>query len=315
MTLSANDRAALRDLVHRYAARVDDRQFDSIVQLFTAAAELALPEPPAALKPIHFHRGHQAIAEAVAAVAAVARTEHAIIGEVFDLGAATGTARGRIGCIAHHWTQRADEVIGCGLASALRRRVRVGRCAVADQPPGVDDQRDRDADRCADCGRPTRLSCSTDSGVPRAPARIRSKSFVQAGFREARESGRYHPACEATGTAEINIMSDDARDVEPRSSSRAERKRTGTGLGLDARAQRCSRGVLAIVVCVANFALGEVTAGLAAAIVGMLAFGAGLDWIAMDRRRIRQAQREWFATSSGAVTRPSCGCCAVRQGC
>lgn len=111
MTLSANDRAALRDLVHRYAARVDDRQFDSIVELFTAAAELALPEPPAALEPIHFHRGHRAIAEAVAAVAGVARTEHAIVGEVFDLGAAPGTARGRIGCIAHHWTQRADEVI------------------------------------------------------------------------------------------------------------------------------------------------------------------------------------------------------------
>jgi hypothetical protein len=55
-------------------------------------------------------------------------------------------------------------------------------------------------------------------------------------------------------------------------------------------------GVLAIVVCVANFALGEVTAGIAAAIVGMLGFGAGLDWIAMDRRRIRQAEREWFAS-------------------
>jgi hypothetical protein len=55
-------------------------------------------------------------------------------------------------------------------------------------------------------------------------------------------------------------------------------------------------GVLAIVVCVANFALGEVTAGIAAAIVGMLAFGAGLDWISMDRRRIRQEEREWFAS-------------------
>ena len=32
------------------------------------------------------------------------------------------------------------------------------------------------------------------------------------------------------------------------------------------------------------------------AIVGMLAFGAGLDWIGMDRRRIRQADRDWFAS-------------------
>lgn len=55
-------------------------------------------------------------------------------------------------------------------------------------------------------------------------------------------------------------------------------------------------GVLALVVCVANFALGEVSAGITAAIVALLAFGAGLDWIGMDRRRIRQAEREWFTS-------------------
>lgn len=50
---------------------------------------------------------------------------------------------------------------------------------------------------------------------------------------------------------------------------------------------------LAFVVCVANFALGEAGAGVAAAIVSMLAFGAGLAWLAMDRRRIRDAERHW----------------------
>ena len=50
---------------------------------------------------------------------------------------------------------------------------------------------------------------------------------------------------------------------------------------------------LAFVVCVATFALGDAGAGVAAAIVALLAFGAGLDWLAMDRRRIRQADREW----------------------
>lgn len=50
--------------------------------------------------------------------------------------------------------------------------------------------------------------------------------------------------------------------------------------------------VLALVVCVANFALGHANAGIDAAIVGLLALGAGLDWLAMDRRRIRQAERE-----------------------
>jgi hypothetical protein len=53
--------------------------------------------------------------------------------------------------------------------------------------------------------------------------------------------------------------------------------------------------VLAFVVCVTNFALGEVDAGIDAAIVGLLAFGAGLDWLAMDRRRIRQAERDWLS--------------------
>jgi hypothetical protein len=51
--------------------------------------------------------------------------------------------------------------------------------------------------------------------------------------------------------------------------------------------------VLAFVVCVTNFAFGEVNAGIDAAIVGLLALGAGLDWLAMDRRRMRQAERDW----------------------
>lgn len=50
---------------------------------------------------------------------------------------------------------------------------------------------------------------------------------------------------------------------------------------------------LAFAVCVANFALGEAGAGVAAAIISMLAFGAGLSWLAMDRRRIRDAERQW----------------------
>ena len=110
MSLSAQDRTALSDLVHRYAAHVDDRQFGSVAELFTPAAELTLPEPPAVLRPIHSHRGQEAIAAAVAAVATVTRTEHAIIGEVYDEAAGPGTARGRVACVAHHWNQRGDEV-------------------------------------------------------------------------------------------------------------------------------------------------------------------------------------------------------------
>src|SRR6204780_1728972 len=79
VSLSVNERAALGDLVHRYAAGVDDRQFYSVTALFAADAELIVPEPPATLEPIHSHRGEQAIAAAVAAVTQVTRTEHAIV--------------------------------------------------------------------------------------------------------------------------------------------------------------------------------------------------------------------------------------------
>ena len=41
----------------------------------------------------------------------VARTEHAIVGEVYDQAARPGAASGRIACIAHHWNQRGDEVV------------------------------------------------------------------------------------------------------------------------------------------------------------------------------------------------------------
>ncbi|BCZ24507.1 nuclear transport factor 2 family protein [Mycobacterium senriense] len=111
MTLSADQRAALSDLVHRYAANVDDREFDAVAILFAADAELVAPAPPADLLPIHSHRGRDAITAAVGAVAAVARTEHAIIGEVYDAAAQPGTARGRIACVAHHWNERDAELV------------------------------------------------------------------------------------------------------------------------------------------------------------------------------------------------------------
>lgn len=53
---------------------------------------------------------------------------------------------------------------------------------------------------------------------------------------------------------------------------------------------------LALLVCVATFAVGQARAGVYAASVGLLAFGAGLAWLAMDRRRIRQAERDWLIT-------------------
>ncbi|OBI12424.1 hypothetical protein A5712_07405, partial [Mycobacterium sp. E2327] len=90
---------------------VDDRQFDSVATLFTETAELTVPDPPDALAPVHSHRGREAIGAAVAAVAAVTRTEHAIVGEVYEETETGGSAAGRVACVAHHWSHRGDEVL------------------------------------------------------------------------------------------------------------------------------------------------------------------------------------------------------------
>jgi hypothetical protein len=108
--ISADDRLALTDLVHCYAALVDERQFDSVAALFTNGAQLTLPDPPKSLEPIHSHRGHAAISAAIATVGATIRTQHAIVGEVYDAGPRPGTAGGRIACIAHHWVEHDDEI-------------------------------------------------------------------------------------------------------------------------------------------------------------------------------------------------------------
>ncbi len=110
VTLTGVDRAALSELVHRYAAAVDDRQFNAVAALFTADAELWLPDPPATLEPTGCHRGHTEISEAVAAVAATLRTQHAIVGEVYDATSQPGTARGRIAGVAHHWIRHGDQI-------------------------------------------------------------------------------------------------------------------------------------------------------------------------------------------------------------
>ena len=83
MSLNAFDRLALSDLVHLYASAVDDRRFDDVVELFTETAELRLPDPPRSLEPVRRHHGRDGVRQAMVAVAAVTRTEHAIVGEVY----------------------------------------------------------------------------------------------------------------------------------------------------------------------------------------------------------------------------------------
>jgi hypothetical protein len=58
--------------------------------------------------------------------------------------------------------------------------------------------------------------------------------------------------------------------------------------------------VLAFVICVASFAVRQVSVGVGAAIVALLAAGAALAWLAMEGRRVRQVQREWRRAHRGA---------------
>jgi hypothetical protein len=98
VTLSTADRLALADLVHLYAAAVDDRRFDDVIELFTQTAELRLPDPPRSLEPVRSLRGRDGVRTAMAALVAE-RTEHAIVGEVYADVPEPDYALGRINAI------------------------------------------------------------------------------------------------------------------------------------------------------------------------------------------------------------------------
>ena len=108
--MNAAERLALSDLVHRYAAGIDDGDVDAVLELFDAEAQLVLPEPPDVLTPTREHRGADGIRVALAAVSAVWRTHHSIDSEVYRGGAERDVAHGRIGGTAHHWSRHRDAI-------------------------------------------------------------------------------------------------------------------------------------------------------------------------------------------------------------
>ena len=68
------------------------------------------PDPPRALEPVRHSQGRNGVRAAMASLARVARTEHAIVGEVYAPGTDADYALGRITCVAHHWSERDGEV-------------------------------------------------------------------------------------------------------------------------------------------------------------------------------------------------------------
>ncbi|MFZ0833852.1 MAG: nuclear transport factor 2 family protein [Mycobacterium sp.] len=108
--MNSDDRLALSDLVHRYAAGVDDRRFAEVAELFAEDATLTVPDLPRTLEPDVVRRGRSEIEEAVAGIAQTERTMHAIIGETYTAATQTGSARGRVAGIAHHFTRHDGRV-------------------------------------------------------------------------------------------------------------------------------------------------------------------------------------------------------------
>jgi hypothetical protein len=110
MALAVADRLALTDLVHLYAAAVDDRRFGDVVELFSETAELRLPDPPRSLEPVRRHSGRDGVRTAMATLSGLARTQHSIVGEVYAPGSDPDYALGRITCLAHHFSITDDQV-------------------------------------------------------------------------------------------------------------------------------------------------------------------------------------------------------------
>jgi len=104
-SLSPADRLDLADLVHRYAAGVDDRDLEAVVALFAPDATMTAPVDPGRSADVVTHDGRDAIAVALGTVRRLPVTVHAVTGTVFDAVSADEAA-GRVACVAHHVVER-----------------------------------------------------------------------------------------------------------------------------------------------------------------------------------------------------------------
>lgn len=111
--LRPTDRLDLADLVHRYAAAVDERDPAAVAALFTPDGVLASPRPPRHLDPHEEATGPAAIEAAMGALSGLVLTRHAVVGVVLTAAPPDGAdgadaadradaATGRVACTAHH---------------------------------------------------------------------------------------------------------------------------------------------------------------------------------------------------------------------
>jgi tetrahydromethanopterin S-methyltransferase subunit C len=99
----------------------------------------------------------------------------------------------------------------------------------------------------------------------------------------------------------------DRQETDPVDHARTVRKHAGesmkygpNGFGLILIAI----GVVAVVVCLAAFALGNVGAGGVAVVVAAVAFVAGGAWLGLMHRRVRIMEERYAADHPGAKSEP-----------
>jgi hypothetical protein len=63
--------------------------------------------------------------------------------------------------------------------------------------------------------------------------------------------------------------------------------------------------VVVIAVCLASFAQRQVTVGVGAIAVALLANGAGFAWLGMESKRVRQVNANRQAAPANGASRPS----------
>jgi ketosteroid isomerase-like protein len=107
-SLTDADRSALTDLVHRYAAGVDDRDLSAVAALFCPDGVLVVPDDPVGSASATVHVGRESVELALGQVRALRATIHAVVGIVLDAGTGQDEASGRVACIAHHVVARHD---------------------------------------------------------------------------------------------------------------------------------------------------------------------------------------------------------------
>lgn len=104
------DALAVRELVHRYALSVDERDVDAVAALFTPDARLAVPDPPAHLTPVTEHHGHEGVRTALADLSGLLATVHEVTAHTMS-PAGPDTLRGRVAGVAHHYLEHRGELV------------------------------------------------------------------------------------------------------------------------------------------------------------------------------------------------------------